>query len=214
MRIWRPFFISLAVLLLVGNVLPAQDSAEAPTTIGGFDTQGSVTVGYRFDDVKGYAPMFQELSGLEKGFRLMEFNIFGEAAQGANHFADSYSLSLSGLGGEPFETGQLTVRKNKLYDFRANWRQSYFYSNPNDNVVLPIAAINPSALSTGLTDNHDWDTVRKFGSADLTLHASNNLRFNFDYYRTSDSGPTYTTESLDFFDSPSYWGGSSGSSPR
>ncbi len=213
MRIWRPFFISLAVLLLVGNVLPAQDSAEAPTTIGGFDTQGSVTVGYRFDDVKGYAPMFQELSGLEKGFRLMEFNIFGEAAQGANHFADSYSLSLSGLGGEPFETGQLTVRKNKLYDFRANWRQSYFYSNPNDNVVLPIAAINPSALSTGLTDNHDWDTVRKFGSADLTLHASNNLRFNFDYYRTSDSGPTYTTESLDFFDSPSYWGGFARANP-
>ena len=43
-------------------------------------------------------------------------------------------------------------------------------------------------------------------SADLTLHATNNLRFNFDYYHTSDSGPTFTTESLDFFDSPSYWG--------
>ena len=48
--------------------------------------------------------------------------------------------------------------------------------------------------------------MRKFGSADLTLHATNNLRFNFDYYRTTDSGPTFTTESLDFFDSPSYWG--------
>ena len=90
------------MLLLVGNVLPAQDSAEAPTTIGGFDTQGSVTVGYRFDDVKGYAPMFQELSGLEKGFRLMEFNIFGEAAQGANHFADSYSLSAQRAGRRAF----------------------------------------------------------------------------------------------------------------
>jgi hypothetical protein len=150
--------------------------------------------------------MFQELSGLEKGFRLMDFNIFGEAAKGANPFADGYSLSVSGLGGEPFEMGQISVRKNKLYDFRVNWRQSYFYSNQNNNVVLPIAAINPSALSTGLTDNHDWDTVRKFGSADLTLHATNNLRFNFDYYRTSDSGPTFTTESLDFFDSPSSWG--------
>ena len=63
-----------------------------------------------------------------------------------------------------------------------------------------------SGLSTGLTDNHDWGTVRKFGSADFTLHATNNLRFNFNYYRTSDSGPTFTTESLDFFDSPSYWG--------
>ena len=162
-------------------------------------------MGYRFDDVKGYRPMFQELSGLEPGFRLMDFSMFGEAAKGANTFADSYSLSVSGLGGEPFEMGQVSVRKNKLYDFRANWRQSYFYDDPNDNVILPIATV-VAGLSTGLTDNHSWATVRKFGSADLTLHATNNLRFSFDYYRTSDSGPTLTTESLDFFDSPSYWG--------
>ena len=205
MRLGKQFLISLAALLLCGGVLVAQDNAETPLTIGGFNTQGSVTVGYRFDDVKGYRPMFQQLSGLEKGFRLMDFNMFGEAAKGANRFADSYSLSVSGLGGEPFEMGQLSVRKSRLYDFRANWRQSHYYWNQNDNVVLPIAAVG-TGLSTGLTDNHDWGTVRKFGSADLTLHATNNLRFNFNYYRTSDSGPTFTTESLDFFDSPSYWG--------
>jgi hypothetical protein len=205
MRLGKQLLISLAVLLLSGSLLVAQDNAETPLTLGGFNTQGSVTVGYRFDNVKGYVPMFQELSDLNKGFRLMDFNMFGEAAKGANPFADSYSFSVSGLGGEPFETGQLTVSKNKLYDFRVNWRQSYFYSNPNDNVILPIAAV-ASGLSTGLTDNHAWGTVRKFGSADLTLHATNNLRFNFDYYHTTDSGPTFTTESLDFFDDPSYWG--------
>ena len=96
----------------------AQDSAEAPTTIGGFDTQGSVTVGYRFDDVKGYAPMFQELSGLDRGFRLMDFNIFGEAAQGANPFADSYSLSLSGLGGEhPLKWGSFPSARKSFTTF-------------------------------------------------------------------------------------------------
>jgi hypothetical protein len=198
MRLGKRLTISLAVLLLLGSsVLLAQESAETPITLGGFDTQGSVTVGYRFDDLKGYRPMFQDLSGLEKGFRLMDFNLFGEAAKGANLFADNYSLSVSGLGGEPFEMGQLSVSKKKLYDFRVNWRQSYFYSNPNDNAVLPIAAV-ASGLSTGLTDNHAWGTVRKFGNADFTLHATNNLRFDFDYYRTSDSGPTFTTESLDF----------------
>ncbi|MFZ0963940.1 MAG: hypothetical protein WAO35_24000 [Terriglobia bacterium] len=205
MRLGQRILISLAVLLVYGSVLLAQESAETPVTLGGFNTQGSATVGYRFDDVKGYVPMFQDLSGLEKGFRLMDFNMFGEAAKGANLFADSYSLSVSGLGGEPFEMGQLSVSKKHLYDFRVNWRQSYFYSNPNDNVILPITAV-ASGLSAGLTDNHAWGTVRKFGNADFTLHATNNLRFNFDYYRTSDSGPTFTTESLDFFDSPSYWG--------
>ena len=205
MKLGKRLLSIFTVMLLGGNILMGQDKTETPLTLDGFNTQGSVTVGYRFDDVKGYVPMFQSLSGLENGFRLMDFNMFGDAAKGANPFADSYSVSVSGLGGEPFETGQVSVRKDRLYDFRANWRQSYFYNNPNDNVVLPIAAV-ASGLSAGLTDNHSWDTVRKFGSADLTLHATNNLRFNFDYYRTSDSGPAFTTEALDFFDSPSYWG--------
>lgn len=203
-RKWALLLIAL-VALLDTPLVKAQDSAEPSQTLGGFNTQGSVTVGYRFTDVKGYRPMFQELSDLNKGFRLMDFNMFGDAAKGANPFADSYSLSVSGLGGEPFEMGQISVRKNHLYDFRANWRQSYFYSNPNNNLILPITAV-ASGLSTGLTDNHAWGSVRKFGSADLTLYASDNLRFNFDYYRTSNSGPTFTTEALDFFDSPSYWG--------
>jgi hypothetical protein len=205
MRPGKRFLISLAVLLFCGRVLLAQDDTETPLKIGGFNTQGSATVGYRFDDVKGYLPMFQQLSDLRKGFRLMDFNMFGEAQSGVNPFADNYSLSVSGLGGEPFETGQLTASKTRLYDFRANWRQSYYYWNQNNDVVLPIAHLI-SGVSTGLTDNHAWGTVRKFGSADFTLHATNNLRFNFNYYRTTDSGPTFTTESLDFFDSPSFWG--------
>ncbi len=203
-RRWAWVLACAAVLILGSGNLRAQDNGGAPLTWAGFDTQGSATVGFRFDDVKGYLPMFQELSDLNHGFRLMDFNMFGEAAKGANPFADSYSLSVAGLGGEPFEVGQLTVKKDHLYDFRANWRQSYFYSNPNDNVVLPIAPL--VGVTTGLTDNHAWGTVRKLGSADLTLHATNNLRFNFDFYHTTDSGPTFTTESLDFFDSPTYWG--------
>ncbi len=176
-----------------------------PINIGGFNTQGSVTVGYRFTDVKGYQPMYMELMDLRPGPRLTDFNVFGEAAQGTNPFADSYSLSMSGLGGDPFPTAQLSVIKNNVYDFRANWRQSYYNWNQNDNVVLPIASVG-SNLSTGLTDNHNWATVRKFGSADLTLHATNRLRFNFDYYRTTNDGPTFTTSSMDFVGSPSYWG--------
>jgi hypothetical protein len=205
MRPGKRFLISLAALLLCACGLLAQENPETPFKLGGLNNQGSVTVGYRFDDVKGYVPMFQQLSDLERGFRLMDFNLFGEAQTGVNPFADSYSLSVSGLGGEPFETGQLAVSKTRLYDFRANWRQSYYYWNENNNLVLPIAAVG-SGLSKGLTDNHAWGTVRKFGSADFTLHATNNLRFNFNYYRTTDSGPAFTTESLDFFDSPSFWG--------
>ncbi len=215
-----PRFIRLAAwALLLTATLPVTtlaqdgDGYEAPPiTWGGFNTQGSVTVGTRFADVKGYQPMYLELLDLRPGPRLMDFNLFGEAVEKANPFADSYSLSMSGLGGDPFPTAQLSVTKAKLYDFRANWRQSYYNWNQNDNVVLPIAAVG-TGLGKGLTDNHDWATVRKFGSADFTLHATNRLRFNFDYYHTTNNGPTFTTRSMDFLDSPSYWGGFARANP-
>jgi len=43
----------------------AQGDYEAPPIeFGGFTNQGSASVGYRFTDIKGYAPMYRELFGL------------------------------------------------------------------------------------------------------------------------------------------------------
>ena len=96
----------LAGLLVIPGILRAQDpptNAEAaPISLGGFNTQGSASVGYRFTDVKGYAPMYREMFGLQKGPRLIDFNMAGEAKTGVNAFADDYSLNMSGLGGDPF----------------------------------------------------------------------------------------------------------------
>ena len=37
----------------------AQDESEpSPITLGGFQNQGAVTLGYRFADIKGYQPQF------------------------------------------------------------------------------------------------------------------------------------------------------------
>ena len=90
---------------------------------------------------------------------------------------------LSGLGGDPYASGQLTVRKNNLYDLRVNFRQSYYYWNMNDLAALPNGL-------DGLTSNHNWATVRKMGSVNLLVHATNNLRFSFEYYRNTRDGVT------------------------
>ena len=178
--------------MAVSPALEAQDGNATPPQWGAFQLQGSAGFGYRFTDVKGYEPMFMELYNLRKGPRLTEFNLFGKT-DGTNPFADNFSMSTSGLGGDPYPSGQLSMSKKKVYDFRANWRQSYFYWNQNDDVLLP------TRNQTGLTDNHDWATVRKVGSANLTLHATDNLRFNFGYDRSSFTGATYTTFSPYFF---------------
>jgi hypothetical protein len=194
----RTCLLFLAVVFLASMpALIAQDQGEPSLQLGAFQVQGAASVGYRFTDVKGYEPMYQELLNLKKGPRLMDFNLFGRS-NGTNPFADTFSLTTSGLGGDPYPSAQLTLSKTNLYDLRVNWRQSYFYWNQNDGIILP------TRNQTGLTDNHDWATVRKIGSVDLTLHATNNLRFNFQYYRTTLSGATFTTFSPLFFGSEDF----------
>jgi hypothetical protein len=202
------FVLLVAAVLIFAPLAGAQDESGAtPLALGDFNLSGSATAGYRFDTVKGYKPQFREMFNLRGGFRLLDLDLYGESQEGKNPFADSFSLQTTSLGGDPYPTAQFTISKKKVYDFRVNWRQSYYYWNQNDNVTLPINNIVPGkGFTTGLTNNHDWNTVRKFGSVDFTLHATNNLRFNFNYYRTSDEGTTFTTRSPDFFDSSTSWG--------
>jgi hypothetical protein len=200
-----PLCTLLCVVTLVAFSQAQDDAESAPLSVGDFNLSGSTTAGYRFDDVKGYAPQFREMFDLGTGFRLLDMDLLGESKSGKNPFADTFSFQASSLGGDPFPAAQLAVSKDKVYDLRVDWRQSYYFWNQNDNVVLPIAAAG-AGLSKGLTSNHDWATVRKFGSLDFTLHATNHLRFHFNYYRPSDEGTTFTTRSLDFLGSPSYWG--------
>jgi hypothetical protein len=206
-----PVFLACALVALCRG-LSAQEPATTNSNGLDFQNHGEITVGYRFTDVSGYKPQFQQMFNLRDGFRLQDFLVRGSAKDNENHFADGYSISASGLGGDPFATAQLKVGKTGRYDLRVQWRQSYYYWNQNDNVVLPITSVAPT-LSTGLTDNHDWATVRKLGSADLTIYATKNLRFNLDVARTTTNGNLLTTRSLEFFNAPSYWGGFARANP-
>lgn len=177
-----------------------QASDPAPG-LAGFETSGSADFGYRFTDIKGAQQGFLQLFDLRRGPRLLDFDFGGTAASGDNPFVDTFSLDASGLGGDPFPSVQLNVSKTNLYDLRANWRQSYFYDD------FPLTPSSIAGLSTqAVTDNHDWATVRKIGSLDFNLHASNHLHFLFNYEHTSDSGQTFTTRALDFVGSPDVWG--------
>ena len=199
-------YTAIGLLALAARATAQDDTAAKPLSIGGFDNQGSVSTGYRFTEVKGYQPKFQELFDLNSGLRLLDFTLFGRARAEANQFADNYSLTLSGLGGEPYSTMQFTVRKKKVYEFRANFRQSHYYWNRNDQAQLP-------GNFHALTSNHDWATVRKMGAVNLLVHASNNLRFSFEYYRNTRDGMTFTTRSLDYFGASSTWGGFARANP-
>src|SRR3990172_4454950 len=96
-RLRSYLLLAASLVLAPGAMLRAQD--PPPLVLGDFETQGSVTAGYRFTTVKGRREKFLELFDLKKGFRLMDFSILGRAREGTSPFADSYSLTMSGLGG-------------------------------------------------------------------------------------------------------------------
>ena len=190
----------MKTLLLASALFLTANAQDVPThDWGGFETQGSFTAGYRWDSIGGRREKFLELFDLQGGPRLLDFNLSGRAKEGTSLFADNFSLTASGLGGDPFPTEQLTVSKSKVYDLRATFRQSYYYWDQNDNSVLP------SGLH-GLTTNQNWATVRRFGNLNLLIHATNRLKFRFEYGRTSRDGMNDTTRTLEYFNSPSSWG--------
>jgi hypothetical protein len=189
---------SLLTFIALSAAALAQDTPP-PIQWGDFQTQGSATLGYRLDSISGYQPKFLELFDLRSGPRLMDFNLNGSAAPGTSPFADHFQLSASGLGGDPFQSEQLTVSKAKVYDLRASYRQSYYYWNQNDG------AIQPSGLH-GLTSNQDWATVRRFGAMNLTIHATNRLKLRLEYGRTSRDGMNATALTMSYFNAPSSWG--------
>jgi hypothetical protein len=187
----------LYVFGLLAAPLIAQD--ERMINWGGFDTSGSATVGYRLTSFSGRREKFLELFNLQSGPRLLDFTFGGRAKEGTSVFADSFQFTASGLGGDPFPSGQLVVRKSKVYDLRVGYRQSYYYWDRDDNAVLPSAF-------RALTTNHDWGTVRRLGNVSLLLHATNRLKFRADYGRNSRDGMSFSTRTLEYFGSPSTWG--------
>jgi hypothetical protein len=205
MKSFRRIFWLCGVTLL-GVSLSAWSQDQQPLELGGFQTQGSATFGYRFTDINGRVQKYNELFNLNAGPRLMDFSLFGRANEGAGRFADRWSLDLSGMGGDPFPTARLTVSKEKVYDLTVSFRKDHYYWDRNDNVIVPNAATGTTAPGYGLTNNHDWYTTRQFVSVDMTIHATRNLRFGFQFQRNTRDGLTFTTNSLDFFSSPSSWG--------
>ena len=145
--------------------------------------------------------MFQQLFDMNSGFRVMDFSLFGRARDGTTPFADSYSLVVSGLGGDPFTTAQLTVKKKNLYDLRVDFRQSHYYFNENDAAALPEHALD--GLTSEATTGRPCE---KWVRSIFLIHATNNLRFSLEYNRNTRDGVMDTTQTFDFFGSPSSFG--------
>ncbi len=202
-RVAGLWFITVTMLAGVARAqdAPVAAAATAAPATSGFDVHGNVEAGVRFTDVTGSSDTYRQLIDLSDGLRLTGFDLEGRSKEPGRGFADVFSVSASGLGGEPFASLQVVARKSGVYDFRVNWRKSQFFD------VSPLTPPSIAGLDTrAVTDNHGWNTSRQIGNASMTLHATSHLHLLFDYDRMSRDGALDSTRALDFLDSPSAWG--------
>lgn len=193
----------LAALLLVG-VLPAaaqeaSDGAEGEPTTGRLS--GHFNLGFRSVDVGGNHGKYEEDFGYEDGPRLFDFEVDFEPETGARGIADRIELSATNLGGDPFETIRLKVRKHGAYDFRFDRRKShYFY----EDTLVPPELANPRLSNGGDFHTFDFDRIRDTAKLDITLSRQAKLFFGFERFtRKGESTTTIDIQRDEFeFDRP------------
>ena len=138
---------------------------EIPARWEALKTTGEATVGYRFIDVSGYRSCsFNEMFNLRDGSRLHDMTLYGDAQDRKVSFADRYSFTASGIGGDPFPSAQFMVSEDRTLRIPAAElaTELLLIWNQNDGTWLFPSVRSLLHFRRGLTTNHDWATVRKF----------------------------------------------------
>lgn len=185
--------VHIVLLLIAGSQAVFAQPVVAPTpeTVGsargenwsGYNITNSFETGYRFADVFGNDGKYRSDENYRNGIRLLGSSFSANSKDGHGWLFDEILLNTQGLGGDPYESANLRIQKNRLYRYDMLWRLNEYY--------------NP-----GLTiDNgaHFRDTSHRLLDNDLTLFPQSKIQFRFGYSRNDQDGPGLSTVQL--FDS-------------
>lgn len=150
---------------------------------GEYTVTNSFELGYRFSSVGGDDGMYRSTINYTDGLRLLSSSLFIQSKDGQAKWFDEITLNTQGLGGDPYESANLRIEKNKLYRYDMVWRQNAFFD---------------PALTVAFGE-HLINTTRTMQDHDLTLFPQSNFKFFLGYSRNVDDGPALSTVQL--FDS-------------
>ena len=92
----------------------------------------SAEVGYRTLDLTGSEPLYRSQVNLQEGMRLFNLSLVGTPKGPASRFLDTLIINSSGLGGDPQEWLNLTMRKRGVYRWDVRWNKvNYFFNVPD-----------------------------------------------------------------------------------
>ncbi|HEX7238202.1 MAG TPA: MtrB/PioB family outer membrane beta-barrel protein [Gammaproteobacteria bacterium] len=183
-------------LTLVATRVAAQPSATPAAARPADGLSGSVSLGVRSVEVSGTESKYREDVNLDDGGRLFGLRLAFASPVG-DAPVDRVELDASNLGGDPFESIHLGVRKYGAYDLKLDRRRSaYFY----DDTILPAAAASVSGATGGDYHRFDFERIRSTAALDIDVTPATRVSLGLENQtRTGDSTTTLTVE-RDIFD--------------
>ena len=162
---------------------PQQAGSVRGENAGGYNLTNSFETGYRFYTVDGNSGMYRSNVNFRNGIRLLSGSFTANSKDGKGKYFDEASLSVQGLGSDPYQSSVFRLQKNKLYRYDFLWRSSDYF--------------NPAlTISNG---RHLLDTTRQLQDHDFTLFPQAKYRLFFGYSRNLQNGPGLST--TQYFDS-------------
>jgi len=173
--------LTVLALALSPAALAAQDSGQDKAFTGTF------SFGYRAVDQSGAANKYREHVNLDKGVRLFNFSFSYAPVNGLKTLVDRIDFDAVNLGGDPYESLGLSIRKYGTYAFTFSHRKStYFYGDLNETAGRLFDPVR-----------FNFDRVTDSGSFTVTLHKAVNVFLNFDRYtKSGDSESSFEVDNI------------------
>jgi hypothetical protein len=179
---------------------PAETKAKSPAAkstapkaegeSGDYTITSSIELGYRGLRVDGDLNKYQSDLNYKAGPRLFDMSFLMQAKDGRAVPLDTFLLTTTGWGADPYGQMRISAEKSKWYRFDGTYRRfKYFrflnnFANPN----FPTRPTDP------VTGEHGINTRRSIGDFDLTILPKNRrVRFSVGFSPESYSGPVFTT---------------------
>jgi hypothetical protein len=170
---------TVAAVALLAASLPVR--AQPPAFSGG------VTLGARNVDTGGAESKYREDINLDDGVRVLDLDLRYRPPDGTGPI-DRADLTANNLGGDPFETLRLDVRKYGAYALRLDRRRStYFY----DDTILPAELASITGSTGGDFHSFDFERVRETAALDITVSPATEV--SLDLRRQRRTGDSTTT---------------------
>ncbi len=162
----------------------AEQAAPAPAPSAEQWLSGSVEFGYRWrTDVAGNFNAYRSVVNLGEGPKLLDADL--TIQNSTRKVFDRMNVLLHGWGGDPYNTARVDVTREKSYRLTADYRNMAYFN------FLPSYA-NPFISSSVLTNQHSFDTARRYVDLQLDLFPGSRITPYIGYTRNAGSGSGLT----------------------